>query len=263
MRMILYAFGLVLLAASTGNAQLVVYDPAVTLQNALTAALKESQLNVQRAQHEQIRRMARRLSAFASLTRYRLADVPRWRTHDFENADVFLFARDYHAALNYGDVSGGAFQSVSHPLASAISAIAGLGPEARRALVAGLATIELSDAAAISATHDTGQLRYNGRRELAAIEALQRDVTNDSDEQSTTAVLEKISGAGLVAARQRQARIQLLTEIVEQLLMDSKRARDTEAASMNMQLRSWRDASVVSRAFSTGAGDAIRTWRQP
>ena len=34
----------------------------------------------------------------------------------------------------------------------------------------------------------------------------------------------------------RQARMQFLTAIVEQLLVDNKRARDTEAAAMNMQL---------------------------
>jgi hypothetical protein len=254
---------MILLTAQTSSAQLVVYDPAVTLQNAVTAALKEYQLNVQRAQHAQIRRMARRLSAFTSLRKYRLTDVPRWRTHDFENPDVFLFARDYHAALNYGDASGRAFLSVSHPVATATVAVERLGPAARRALSASLATIELADAAAISATHDTGQLRYNGRRELAAIEALQRDVTDDSSEQSTAAVLDKISGAGLVGARQRQARIQLLTGIVEQLLMDSKRARDSEAASMNMQLVAWRGASAANRAFVVGAGEALRNWRQP
>ena len=52
-----------------------------------------------------------------------------------------------------------------------------------------------------------------------------------SSEQSTTAVLDKISGAALIGARQRQARMQLLAGIVEQLLVDSKRARDTDTAA--------------------------------
>ena len=134
---------------------------------------------------------------------------------------------------------------------------------ARRALLSQLATLDLADSAIISATHDTGQLRYNGRRELAAIEALERDVTNGSLEQSTTAVLDKISGAGLIGARQRQARIQLLDGIVEQLLVEGKRARDTEAAAMNMQLVAWRDRAAANQAFVAGAGDALRTWRQP
>ena len=96
-----------------------------------------------------------------------------------------------------------------------------------------------------------------------AIEGLDRDVTNGSLEQSTTAVLDKISGAVLVGARQRQARAQLLTGVVEQLLVEGKRARDTEASSMNMQLVSWRDRQAANAAFVAGSGNALRAWRQP
>jgi hypothetical protein len=255
--------GLVLVSATTGLAQVVVYDPAVTFRNSATAVLKEYLLNVQQQQHRKLRRMSRRLSMFTNLDKYRLRDVPRWRTHDFENPEVFLYARDYHAALNYGDPSGRAFLRVSHPVADAAAALDRLVPAHRRALVSRLATIEIADAAAIAATHDTGQSRYNGRRELAAIEALQLDVTDGSQEQSATAVLDKISGAGLIGARQRQARIQLLDGIVEQLLVESKRARDTETAAMNMQLVAWRDRAGANEAFVAGAGDALRTWRQP
>ena len=53
----------------------------------------------------------------------------------------------------------------------------------------------------------TGLLRYNGRSELAAIEALEGHVIDPSQTQSTTAVLDKISGAALIGARQQQARI--------------------------------------------------------
>ena len=127
-----------------------------------------------------------------------------------------------------------------------------------------LATVNLADAAAIAATHGTGQLRLFGRKnELPAIDALERDVIDPSSEQSTTAVLDKISGAALIGARQRQARIQLLAGVVEQLLVDSKRARDTDAAALNMQLVTWRDGRAADEAFVAGSGDALRTWRQP
>ena len=62
----------------------------------------------------------------------------------------------------------------------------------------------------MAGTHQTGALRLNGRRELAAIDALERHVIDPSDAQSTTAVLDKISGAVLVETRQKQARLQLL-----------------------------------------------------
>ena len=124
-------------------------------------------------------------------------------------------------------------------------------------------SIALADATAISATNDAGRVRYNGRRELRAISRLESDVIDPSEEQSATAVLEKLSGAALISTRQRQARAELLVGIVEQLLVDSKRARDTEASVMNMQLSTWRDGRAANDAFVAGTGDALRTWRQP
>jgi len=121
----------------------------------------------------------------------------------------------------------------------------------------------VADATAISATNDTGHVRYNGRSEQDAIDQLDRDVLDPSDEQSATAVAEKLSGSTLIAARQRQARAALLVGIVEQLLVDSKRSRDTEASLMNMQLTTWRIAGPANTAFGAGLGDALRTWRQP
>lgn len=262
MRKTLLTLGVLFGIAAPGHAQWVVYDPAVTYRNSVTAVLKEVLVRLQQQQHSELRRMAHRLSMFTSLAKYRVPDPPRWRTHDFEGT-AFLFARDYHAALNYGDGSGRSYLAISHPLIDPTSGIGRLPTVARRALSSHLATLDLTDAAVIAATHDTGQLRYNGRRELAAIEGLERDVTNDSLEQSTTAVLDKISGAGLIGARQRQARIQLLDGVVEQLLVENKRARDTEAAAMNMQLTAWRDRAAVNQAFVAGTGDALRTWRQP
>jgi hypothetical protein len=56
---------------------------------------------------------------------------------------------------------------------------------------------------------------------------------------------------------------QLLSHALEQMLARSKRLRDTEAATMNMQLVTWRDSRSANEALISGAGDALRTWRQP
>lgn len=245
------------------HAQVAVTDPAVTLRNSVTAAIKEHVLNTQRDQHSQLRRMAQRLSLFTNLAKYRLPDPPLWRIHDFENPDVFLFARAYHAALNYGDAAGAAYGQVTDRVTSAQAILGALTPAARRAIAADLATIDVADASAIAAIHSSGQLRFNGRRELRAIEALDAHVTDPSNEQSATAVLDKISGAVLIGSRQRQARTQLLAGVVEQLLVDSKRARDTEASAMNTQITTLRHGRQADAAFISGSGDALRTWRQP
>ena len=245
------------------HAQLVVFDPAVTARNTVTAMFKEYLLTLQRQQHSQLRRMAQRLSMFTNLGKYGLPNAPLWRIHDWQDPALFLFSRAYNAALNYGDAGGVAFQDVSQSVLPAAAALGVLPPSARRALTAQLATLDVATASAITATHDTGQLRFNGRRELRAIEALEHDVTDGTLEQSATAVLDKISGAVLIGARQRQARAQLLTGVVEQLLVEGKRARDTEAATMNMQLVAWRDRDAANVAFVAGSGDALRVWRQP
>jgi hypothetical protein len=255
---------LVLVSCLAADAQIVIYDPSVAARNTTTAMIKEYLVNLQREQRRQICRMARRLSVFTDLNKYALREPPRWRKHNFEDPDAVMFARDYHAALNYGDPGGNAYAGVSVPLANPEGVLdEGAGVSALREFSARLATINVADATAVSATNDTGHVRYNGRRELRAIEQLERDVTDPSQDQSTTAVVDKMSAAVLIGARQRQARAQLLVGIVEQLLVDSKRARDTEAALTNMQLATWRDGRAANDAFVAGTGDALRTWRQP
>ncbi|HWI16564.1 MAG TPA: hypothetical protein VNT81_02365, partial [Vicinamibacterales bacterium] len=217
----------VLLIAQPSGAQIAVHDPANTARNAISAVVKEYLLNTQRDQHAQLRRMAQRLSLFTNLAKYSVPDPPRWRTHGGD----FLYANGYNEALIFGDPAGAAYLAVSHPLVNAQGLLARLSPAARLAFTRRLATVNLADAAAIAAIHDTGQLRFNGRKEeLPAIDALDAHVIDPSNEQSATAVLDKISGAVLIGARQRQARGQLLAAFVEQLLVDSKRARDVDTA---------------------------------
>jgi hypothetical protein len=246
--------------ASPVSAQLVVYDAATTARNTVTATVNQFLFETQRQQHSKLREMARRLSALTNLRKYVMEDVPRWRTHGGD----FFYAQPYNDALIFGDPLGAAFTDLSQRLLADPRLLDRLGPAARRLVEARLATVNLPDAAAIAATHGTGQLRWLGRKnELPAIDALERDVVDPSSEQSTTAVLDKISGAALIGARQRQARIQLLVGMVEQLLVDSKRARDTDTAALAMQIVKWRDGRAASEAFVAGSGDALRTWRQP
>lgn len=251
---------LLLLVAQPLGAQLVVNDPANTARNAISAVVKEYLLNTQREQRAQIDRMAKRLSAFADLRRFAVPDTPRWRTHGGD----FLYANGFNDALIFGDAAGAAYLAVSHPVVSARDLLSRLNPVARQVIATRLATLDAADAVAIAAINDTGRLRLNGRKqELPAIDALEAQVIDPSDAQSSTAVLDKISGAVLVGARQRQARSQLLAAFVEQLLVDSKRDRDADTAAMNMQLVKWRDGPAANEAFVAGTGDALRTWRQP
>jgi len=168
-RPLLYTIVLVLVARPV-FAQQAVFDPAVTAQNVISAVLKEYLISVQRNQHTQLWKMGRRLSVFTDLGKYAPTDPPRWRTHGGD----FLFAQVYNDALIFGDPPGAAFLAVSHPVLSAQGLLGRLGQASRRAITSRLATLNLTDAAAIAATNDTGQIRLNGRKkELPAIDALE------------------------------------------------------------------------------------------
>jgi hypothetical protein len=171
-RRLLLAATILLIGCAAVQAQIVVFDPAITVRNTVTAVVKELLANLQEQQRRQIRRMSRRLSFFTDLQRYKLPEPPRWRIHIFNDPETVLFAGDYHAALNYGDASGNAFRSVSVPLIDARGLFGEEDPTAVREFAARLATINVADATAISATNDTGHVRYNGRREQAAIDQL-------------------------------------------------------------------------------------------
>ena len=77
------------------------------------------------------------------------------------------------------------------------------------------------------------------------------------------AVLDKVSAASLIRARQQETRMELLTALTEQLLVDSKRDRDTEAAAMNMQLGRLNRGRAVAASLLAGSADDFRSWRQP
>ena len=189
-----------------------------------------------------------------------MPDTPRWRTHGGD----FLYANGFNDALIFGDPAGAAYLAVSHPVVNAQTLLGRLSPTARRVMTSRLATLDLADAVAIAAINDTGRLRFNGRKqELPAIDALEAQVIDPSDTQSTAAVLDKIAAGELLARRQDMLSNQLLSHALEQLLARGKRQRDTEAATMNMQLVTWRDGRAANEAFVAGTGDALRTWRQP
>ena len=254
------------LCVTAASGQIVVTDPALTIRNAVIATLKQRIVDTATEQAERFRRMAMRLSADTDLDKYALSASPMWRIHWFVDDGTFLFANPYNAALNYGDHDGRAFEQVGRRREPLKDELANFGEDelaAEAAIRTELATLDAADSAIIIATDQAGQLRYNGRKELLAIDALEGDALDPSETQSATAILDKISGAGLIGARQQQARIQFLTSIVEQLLIDNKRARDTEAAAMNMQLERLRYGAVAHPSLLKGAESDLRSWKQP
>lgn len=208
--------------------------------------------------------MARRLSADTDMRKYASPEAPGWQA--YREHEALAYATGYRSALTSGDPTGSAYADVVRTRLHAASALVGLSPATRAVVERALATLDGADSANITATHQAGLLRAYGRSEQQAIDTLESDVLDPSDAQSATAVLDKISAAVLLETQQKQARLQYLTAIVEQLVIDNKRARDTEAAALNMQLRRLRSQAwgeEGGRGMLTGASHDLRTWRQP
>lgn len=262
--LVLAAVALMGIGGAFASAQIVVTDPATTIKNAAIAALKNDVVDVLTNQATRLREMAKRLSLATNLDKYSVPEPPRWRVYRYQ--DTNLYANPYNEALNGGDREGASYAEIARARSTPgpeLAGLAELAPEVEAAIAAQLATLDLADSTIIMGTDQNGRLRSSGKREMRAIDALERDVIDPSQAQSATALLDKISGAVLIETRQKQARMQFLSALVEQLLVDNKRARDTEAAVMNMQLRRLLNVPAEGGGFLSGAGNDLRTWRQP
>ena len=262
--LVFVAVAILIVGVGVGSAQIAVTDPATTMRNTSIAGLKNQIVDTLTDQARRIRRMARRLSVFSPLNKYAVPDATRWRSYRYQ--DVNLYANPYNEALNFGDPEGLAYTGVARArsaVGAELAQLAEFAPGAEAAVAAALATLDLADSTMINGTNQNGRLRANGKLDMRAIAVLERDVVDPSSSQSATAVLDKISAATLIETRQKQARLHFLTALVEQLLVDNKRARDTEAAAMNMQLGRLRGGWDEGNGFLAGAATDLRSWKQP
>lgn len=243
--------------AGPARAQFVVIDPANLVQTTLIAYRLQQHYAELRAQYLTVLRMAQGLG---NLNRYRIPAIPI-TAHDPARWD---FGRRWIQALNTGDPTGSAYLSTALPLLRPNAMPPTLSPDARQMLQREYATIEITDSVAMMGGHQVALARgYSGQLQ-GAVAALESDVVNGASRyHDMTAVLDKIAAGELLGRRQDMLSNQLLSHALEQLLARGKRLRDTEAATLNMQLVTWRDGRAANEAFASGMGDALRTWRQP
>lgn len=245
------------LGVTPAHAQLAVIDPANLTQTVLIAQRAQRHYEELQAQFRTIRRMAQGLG---SMQGYRIPAITATR-HDVGR---WQYGRPWLQGLNSGDPTGSAYWATTLPLERPTSLPAGLSAAARRLLERQYATIEITDSVATMGGHQVALMRgYHGQLQRA-VQDLEGDVLNGLLRyHEMTAILDKVAAAELLGRRQDMAANQLLSHALEQMLARSKRLRDTEAATMNMQLVTWRDARAANDALISGSGDALRTWRQP
>lgn len=239
------------------QAQIAVIDSANLSQAVLIAQRAQRHYEELQAQYRTIMRMSQGLGFMEG---YRIPAIPTAR-HD---AGRWQYARSWLQGLNSGDPSGAAYSATTLPLERPSALPATLGAVARRTLERQYATVELTDSVAMMGGHQVGALRgYHGRLQ-SAVEDLESDVLNGLLRyHEMTAILDKVAAGELLGRRQDMAANQLLSHALEQMLARSKRLRDTEAQTMNMQLVTWRDGRAANQAMVSGSGEALRTWRQP
>ena len=239
------------------SAQFLVIDPGNLAQVVLIAQRAQRTYELLRAEYELVTRMAQGLR---NLDAYRIPAI----AISALDATNFPYGRAWIDGLNGGDARGTAYLASAVPLQRPERALDRLNALARRWFENRYATVEISDSVAMMGGHQVALLRaYHGQIQ-DAVQRLEEDVLHpSSDYHQLTAVLDKISAGELLGRRQDMAANQLLSHALEQLLARNKRERDTEAATINMQLTTWRDGQAVNDAFVAGTGDALRTWRQP
>jgi hypothetical protein len=243
--------------ANPAQAQWVVIDPANLAQAILIAERAWRHYDELQRQYRTILRMGEGLG---SMERYRTPPIALTR-HD---AGRWEYGRPWIQGLNSGDATGDAYRATTLPVLRPTVMPSRLPAGARRALERQYATIEITDSVASMGGHQVALARgYHGRLQNA-VQALEGDVLNGLLRyHEMTAILDKIAAGELLGRRQDMLSNQLLSHALEQLLARSKRLRDTEAATMNMQLTTWRDGRAANEAFVSGTGQALNTWRQP
>lgn len=245
------------LVAAPAHAQLAVIDPANLAEAVLIAQRTQRQYEELQAQYRTIMRMSLGLG---NMERYRIPTIAA-TGHDPAR---WMYGRNWLQGLNTGDPAGTAYSASTIPLERPSALPATIGSAARRTLERQYATIEIADSVAMMGGHQVGAIRgYQGQLQQA-VQELEGDVMNGlARYHEMTAILDKIAAGELLGRRQDMASNQLLSHALEQLLARSKRLRDTDATTMNMQLVTWRDGRGASEAMVAGSADALRTWRQP
>jgi hypothetical protein len=254
-----YLFALVLMFAivSPARAQWVVIDSGNLAQAVLIAERTLREYETLMEQYRTIRRMSQRLG---DLSGYRMPspsptrhDVARWN-----------YGRPWLQTLNSGNPTDDGYANIARLLDRPDALLDRLPAPARRAVEQAYATIEVTDSVARTAGQQVGRIRGYTDRLQQAVQQLEADVVNDAGPyHEMTAILDKVAAGALIGRRQDTASNQLLSHALEQLLIRSKRMRDTEATAMNMRLGGLRDGRTASASVVRGAADDLRAWRQP
>lgn len=174
---------------------------------------------------------------------------------------AFATASPVVGALNVGDPTGAAYRQVVDPLDTPTDVLPEMPSSLQRRFADDYATIQLADSVAALGIDQSGAARRASSPLLQVLQSMQADAfTTDDTFQTQTALLNKINSASVVGLQEGEQTNQFLSSVLEELLVDSKRQRDTEAKVMNAGINQWRYGAAYSQdLFSRTAAD-LDTW---
>ena len=247
------AIVMIALLSTAVRAQFVVYDPT----NYFQALTRYAQLLEQyRFWIAQARRLPLNLAV-----RYRLQPI-RWSTYGDSRSTPY--AEALLSALNIGDPNGGLYDISVDRLATLDDLMAFVPLDLRPRLRLLYGSLQFDDRVAKAAINQIGVTRTNGPFALNTIQNMEDDAVASPDEFHTQiALLDKINGAAVLALRLNETASQLQLHILEQLLVQNKRARDADAEMMDAHLFQWQYGAAYGRDLFSGTAAALDSWRQP
>jgi hypothetical protein len=243
---------------ATAQAQVPVIDALNIIEAAKTGYNTYESLQQLLKQYELLVSMGRRA---ADMGRYQTPAVPVI----FHDPSRYVAGAAFLRGLNAGDPTGQIYDSVIRTALRPEPVFGLMTPMARRDFERAYATIDIADSTGAMAEHQVGHVRGYTQAATAAIQTLEADTLGGPDnEHFETAIIDRINAAQIIARRQDTSINELLSHLVEQWLVDTKRKRDTEAVAMNMRIGRIQNYRAYSATFFTASSEAeASAWRQP
>jgi hypothetical protein len=184
---------------------------------------------------------------------------PSWTLNPTQS--LFQAAGALLSALNVGDPSGGGYRQAVEPLDLPTDVFARMPAALQRRFLDDYATIQLADSVATTTIDQNGAARIGGNKILQVLQAMESDAfSTDRFFNTETALLNKINSASVVGIKEQEQSNQFLSSALEQLVVDNKRTRDTEAKLMNASIHQWRYGTTYAQDLFSRTASGIEAF---
>ncbi|HXJ43165.1 MAG TPA: hypothetical protein VNH18_28050 [Bryobacteraceae bacterium] len=162
-------------------------------------------------------------------------------------------------AINSGGDAGSGYNSATVSLQNYSRVWPSLSAAQQDQLGRRYGSVELTDAAAINAMNQVGRIRDSAAGTDVAIGRLAADAASNAQELNTeVGVLNQVSAAGVINARQQQSTNELLATMVDQQTVQAKMTHDALAEGISLSVAAKQAAEQNTTAIWGGTTQALR-----